>query len=114
MFDFQNLDVYKKAKVQHKNILIILEKKIINRVIKDQLNRASTSILLNIAEGTGRFTKADKRNFYVRARGSVFECVAVLEILLESQVILVEEHNNLLIRYEELSKMLYGLIKSLS
>lgn len=114
MFDFQNLEVYKKAKVQHKSILVILENKITNKTIKDQLGRASMSILLNIAEGTGRFSKADKRNFYVIARGSVFECVALLEILQESNIIKTEEHSNLFNKYEELSKMLYGLIKSLS
>ena len=48
--------------------------------LADQLNRAALSISANIAEGNGWFTKPDRRNFFLIARGSVQECVPLLEI----------------------------------
>ncbi|MFM7921540.1 MAG: four helix bundle protein, partial [Planctomycetaceae bacterium] len=48
--------------------------------LADQLNRASSSISANIAEGNGRFTKPDRKNFFGIARGSVHECVPLLEL----------------------------------
>ena len=41
----------------------------------DQLNRVAVSISANIAEAKGRFTKADRKNFFMIVRGSVQECV---------------------------------------
>jgi four helix bundle protein len=46
----------------------------------DQLSRASTSIVLNIAEGAGKHSKPDKRGFYVTARGSATESAALLDV----------------------------------
>ena len=48
--------------------------------LTDQINRAALSISTNIAEGNGRFTTPDKRNFVGIARGSVQECVPLLEL----------------------------------
>ena len=48
--------------------------------IKDQLSRASLSIVLNIAEGSGKPTQADKRRFYAIALGSLRETQCLLQI----------------------------------
>lgn len=48
--------------------------------LRDQLSRASTSIVLNIAEGAGKHSKPDKRRYYVTARGSATESAALLDV----------------------------------
>ena len=48
--------------------------------LADQLNPAALSIATNIAEGNGRFTAADRRNFFGIARGSAQEGVPLLEL----------------------------------
>lgn len=49
--------------------------------IKDQLKRASLSIPLNIAEGTGKISKKEKDYFYSIARGSAMECAAICDVI---------------------------------
>jgi four helix bundle protein len=49
--------------------------------LRAQLDRASVSIPLNIAEGSGRFAPAEKAHFDLIARGSAMECVAALTLL---------------------------------
>lgn len=50
--------------------------------LADQLTRASTSIVLNLAEGAGKLSKADKRRYYLTARGSATESAALLDVCL--------------------------------
>lgn len=50
-------------------------------IIKDQLARASLSIVLNIAEGSGKMTNPDRKRFYAIAMGSLRETQAILQIL---------------------------------
>jgi len=49
--------------------------------LKDQLDRAGTSIVLNIAEGAGEFSLADKQRFYRMVKRSATETSAILDIL---------------------------------
>src|SRR5678815_2936342 len=49
--------------------------------LSDQLDRASLSTALNIAEGAGRSGPRDQARHYAIARGSAFECLAVLDLL---------------------------------
>ena len=113
-FDFQNLTVYKKAKLFHQNTKELISDKKLTSYEKDQLSRASFSIVLNIAEGSGRFSAKDRRNFFVITRSSVFECVAILDVLEDNNILSKEEFDNLENQADELSRMLYSMIKNLS
>lgn len=113
MFDFEKLEVFKKAKELNKEILILLrQNKRIDNYIRDQLKRASLSIVTNIAEGSGKLSKADKRNYYAISRGSVYECVALFEIIADENFIETTTYDYFKSHYETISKMLLGLIKS--
>jgi len=81
MFGFQSLDVYRCAV----RLLALAMKRAAAGAsgtggTPDQLRRAALSIPLNIAEGTGRFGK-DQRRFYITARGSALECAAILDAI---------------------------------
>ncbi|MEX1001798.1 MAG: four helix bundle protein [Crocinitomicaceae bacterium] len=114
MFDFQKLEVYKKAKTFHVNCKSIILAKKLDKYVIDQLGRASFSVPLNIAEGSGKFSKADRRNFFIIARASLFECIAVLDILCDQKTITQSEFENISMEADELSRMLYAMIKNLS
>jgi four helix bundle protein len=65
MFDFEKLEVYVKAKTFNRNVQKYLLKGDLDGATRNQLRRASLSIALNIAEGSGRRrSKPDKRNFF--------------------------------------------------
>jgi four helix bundle protein len=49
--------------------------------LRDQLARAATSVVLNIAEGAGEFSKPEKARFYRMARRSATECAAAVDVL---------------------------------
>jgi four helix bundle protein len=49
--------------------------------LKDQLNRAALSVVLNTAEGAGKYSRAEQKRHYAIARGSAFECCAVVDVI---------------------------------
>lgn len=114
MFPYENLEVYKKAKTANQKVYLLLKgNKGIPRYANDQLGRASLSIMLNIAEGSAKFSDKDRKNFYVTARGSTFECSALVSFLHDENEIPNELFEELAIAYEEISRMLYTMIKNL-
>ena len=113
MFDFQNLDVYQKSKFFCKEMTTLIREQKFDRVTNDQLRRASFSIMLNIAEGSSRFSNKGRRNFMVIARGSAFECVAILEYLIENNELNSEEYKKFYSLLDEISRMLFALIRKL-
>ncbi|MBI2473131.1 four helix bundle protein [Candidatus Uhrbacteria bacterium] len=112
MFDFEKLVAYQKAKEVNAKIQKILIDKKTNAFLRDQLYRASVSMVINIAEGTGKLSKQDRKNFYVISRGSVFECASLLELLCDEKIIENKELAGLKTNLEEVSRLLSGLINS--
>lgn len=112
-FDFRNLEVYKKAKHFHLLSINILEIIPLKSYVKDQLGRASMSIVLNIAEGSGKFSKPDRRNFLIISRASIFECVAIIDLLNDQKKITVKRHEEFILLADELSRILFAMIKNL-
>lgn len=113
MFDFQKLTVYQKAKGFVNATDAMLTNETVDKNLRDQMHRASVSIMLNIAEGSARMSKKDRRNFYGIARGSAYECVAVLDILSDRRIIALETYNAMFGLLEEISKMLWAMIRNL-
>ena len=113
-FMFENLNVYQKAVDFADKIMALTEH--FPRgyyFLTDQLNRAAVSIATNIAEGNGRFTKADRRNFFTIARGSVQECVPLLELAKRRAFISEGVCTELRDELQTIAKMLSGLISGL-
>ncbi len=113
-FMFEKLDVYQKA-VDLADIVTKLTSEFPKGTyyLTDQLNRAALSISLNIAEGNGRWHKAERKNFFRISRGSCHECVPILEICRRRNLITVEQHRQLLNELETIGKMISGLIQGL-
>jgi four helix bundle protein len=78
-------------------------------VLRDQLERASVSIVLNIAEGTGRFAAPDKARFYSMARGSAMECGGILDVMAGRRLITAVVHRRLRILLVRIVAMLTKL-----
>lgn len=81
---FERLRIYQETLEFVKQIYLICKKfpKEETFALIDQLKRAVTSILLNIAEGQGRLSSKDKAHFLYISRGSIYEVMAVLDVAL--------------------------------
>jgi len=111
---FEQFPVYKKSK----DIVCKIEllcRKITGKefyFIKDQIRRAAASLVLNIAEGSGKWTKKDKANFYRISRGSAFECIAALDLFLLYKLCNKEDTELLKNDFNKIVGELQALIKS--
>ena len=111
-FDHEKLNVYQTAVIfvaWSSDLLTDIPK---NISVYNQFDRASTSIPLNIAEGNGKYTPADRCRFFDIARGSALECAACLDVLVAKTIIeesLAVEGKGLLLK---IVSMLVGLIRS--
>lgn len=114
-FKFEELVVYQKAIIFVDKIYSLTKRYPHDEMfgLKSQLRRAAVSISLNIVEDSAR-TKKEFNRFLDMARGSVFECVAILQISLKQKYIDKSEFQELKEYLVEISKMLSGLKHSLT
>jgi len=111
MFIFETFTVYQLAKKLYEEVIPAIKLQRLDHIVSDQLQRALLSIMLNIAEGSGKYTKKEKRSFYLIARGSCHESAAVMKVLPvhHMDTSLVERWYNDLVT---IGKMLTGMIKT--
>ena len=110
-FSHERLDVYQEAIAFVAWLADILENATKLSDVKDQLDRASTSIALNIAEGNGKFSAKDRCRFLDTAHGSALECAAGLDVLVARRKLTVEQIRPGKERLQRIVQMLVGLLK---
>ena len=81
MFSHEKLHVYPKAIAFVAWTQPLIESLPVKMSARDQLDRASTSIPLNIAEGNAKFSVPDRARYLQSALGSAVECAACLDVL---------------------------------
>jgi four helix bundle protein len=113
-FDHEKLDVYREAIDFCGWVGKFLATISAKAAAKDQLDRASTSIPLNIAEGNGKFSASDRARFLEIARGSALECAACLDVLVARELATPEQITVPKENLVRIVQMLIGLLKKFS
>jgi four helix bundle protein len=110
-FDHERLEVYQESIRFIAWVTTLLEQSIRVGDVKDQLDRASTSIPLNIAEGNGKYTPKDRCRFFDTAHGSALECAAALDVLVAKSKVALQQVEPGKESLQKIVRMLMGLIK---
>ena len=116
-FGFEDLAVWKKATDFADQVIDLVEDLNTDRKhfrLVEQLEAASTSIAMNIAEGKGRYSKKEFRQFLYIARGSLYETITLLQIFRRRTWITPQQYSNLKSQAKEIVKMIVGLANSLT
>jgi four helix bundle protein len=113
-FDHEKLDVYREAIAFCAWTGELLNTIAAKAAAKDQLDRASTSIPLNIAEGNGKFSPKDRARFLEIARGSALECAACLDVLVARKLATPEQIENAKENLARIVQMLMGMLRRFS
>jgi four helix bundle protein len=112
---FEDLHVYQQARHLINLIYKVTKEKEFQRDygLRDQIRRASISVLSNIAEGFERGSKADFKRFLFIAKGSCGEIRAQLTIACDQKYISKETKEQLVGQSQLINGMLANLIKHL-
>jgi four helix bundle protein len=110
-FDHEKLDVYQESIVFVTWLSQLLEVSSRLGDIKDQLDRASNSIVLNIAEGNGKYSVKDRCRFLDIANASALECAAGLDVLVAKRKLTRDDIRRGKELLQRIVRMLMGLIR---
>ena len=113
-FDHEKLDVYQEAIAFCGWASELIGEIFAKAAAKDQLDRASTSIPLNIAEGNGKFSASDRARFLEIARGSALECAACLDVLAVRKLVSIDRIVPAKEQLVRIVNMLMGMLKRFS
>ncbi len=113
-FDHEKLDVYREAIAFCGWVGELLANISAKAAAKEQLDRASTSVPLNIAEGNGKISQRDRARFLEMARGSALECAACLDVLVVRKLLTAEAAEPAKERLSRIVQMLMGLLRRFS
>jgi four helix bundle protein len=115
MFDFEKLEVYQVTKTQNIEVLkYLFQHPDLNADFVASWKDASMGTVLNLAESTARMTHPEKKHYLTIARGNINSCVALTELGKELGWITMEAFDHFYSRYEQMSKMMLGMIRSFS
>ena len=114
-FRFIEWQVYKDAKLLYRMVLDLIERmpKVHQYSIGDQLRRSGLSVVLNIAEGSGKHSDGDLKRFLSISMGSLCEVFATIDVMKDNNIITVEEFDILSDRIHGIGKQIGGFKKSI-
>jgi four helix bundle protein len=112
-FDHHKLQVYHRSLTLLKDCDHIVQQLPQGRAyIRDQIERATCSVVANVAEGAGEFRNKEKARFYRMARRSAIEVAAWLEITAQRKEASQCDIQQVLQRLENIVSMPVKLIRS--
>ena len=109
---FEEIISWQKGKELTINIYIVF-KNCKDFSFKNQIERASVSIMNNVAEGFERRTNKELKNFLFISKGSAGEVRSMLNLGLELKYITEKDFKKMYNLTLEISKLLSGFIKTL-
>jgi four helix bundle protein len=114
MMNFFDLDAWKEARKLTSLVYVKTKKfpKQENFGLTSQLQRASVSVMANIAEGFGRSSIKEKIHFYYQSHGSLTEVQSHIFVATDLQYISHAESEELFVVAHKVQNILQGLIRS--
>ena len=113
MFDFEKLEVYQVTKTQNIDVLkYLISDNQIEENLKSRWRTSSQDAVSFLVESTARMSHQDKKNYLINARSSINNSVAILELCQEMGWMNQDDFDKFYSKYEQMSKMMLGMIRS--